>query len=216
MTCYSIEFSVPDVCPFDVQAKWFQSFVGSVLLPVIDSGMLERFWFTRYGGVGKGKSALFRFETDHLQEVTNHLELLAAGHRLTASSPAVYDVAGDIGHGEGSRFLGTNAKHSDPARRGELALAFLHASACLMLDCLVGPDGEGYFALESEMESGFSKESSLEQFHHLFCNMTCCPTYVAIAKPPNTNDLLPVTYEEYKGLLKEPGWTLGNLRNGMY
>lgn len=65
-----------------------------------------------------------------------------------------------------------------------------------MLDCLVGPDVNGYFGLESETVSGCSKGSSMEQFHHLFCNMTRCPTYVTIAQEPGIAPYLPVTYEE--------------------
>jgi hypothetical protein len=85
-----------------------------------------------------------------------------------------------------------------------------------MLDCLVGPDANGYFALESETVSGFSKESSMEQFHHLFCNMTRCPTYVAIAQEPGAQAIFPVTYEEYKGLKMRPGWILSEPRRGEY
>ncbi len=214
MKCYSIEFSIPDQRPFDKQATWFQSFVGSVILPVAGGSQMSRFWFTRYGGVGHGKTALFRFETEFIDEVFAEISRLGARFGISVKNPTDFDVGGDIGRGQGSRFLGTNAKHQDHARRGDLALSFLHASACLMLDCLVGPDPDGYFALESETVSGFSIESSLEQFHHLFCNMTCVPTYIAIAQS-GTKDPIPVTYLELKEVAKD-GWTYRQLRNGSF
>ena len=65
----SLRLQVPDDKPFDKPENWFQSVVGTSLVPVIDSGALERFWFSCYGAVGKGKHVLFRFETDDLPKV---------------------------------------------------------------------------------------------------------------------------------------------------
>lgn len=214
MKCYSTEFEVPDTCPFNIQETWFQSFVGSVIVPTVNANQLGRFWFTRYGAVGKGKTALFRFETDHFVPVLQGITTLIANKGIVLKGHSEYDVGGDIGRGQGSRFLGHNAKHNDQDRRGDLALTFLHAAANLMIDSLVGPDASGYFTLEAETASGFSKETSLEQFHHLFCNMTCVPTYMAIAKSPDSDDLFPITYEEYKKAMKLQGWQLGVLRKG--
>ena len=216
MKCYSVEFSIPDTRPFDNQNNWFQSFVGAIILPVTGQNRLGRFWFTRYGGVGKGKTALFRFETEVIGVVFAQIEILIKPFGITVVRPIDYDVGGDIGRGENSRFMGTNAKHNDHARRGDLALTFLHASACLMLDCLVGPNPDGYFDLESETVSGFSIESSLEQFHHLFCNMTCVPTYVVVGQPPDTKESVPFTYEEYKWYSRQSGWKFLNLRKGSF
>jgi hypothetical protein len=110
---------------------------------------------------------------------------------MKISQDEIYDVSEDIGRGQESRFLGEDAKHQSASRRGDIAFSFLHASACLMLDCLVGPDASGYFRLESETKSGFSRETSLEQYLHLFCNMTCVPTFIAIGLPPGWANQLP-------------------------
>lgn len=216
MKCYSVSFSVPDQRPCDRQESWFQSFVGGVILPISELPELGRFWFTRYGAVGKGKHALFRFETGDIDTAMTEIRAAARALGFAASEHEKYVPASDIGKGEGSRFLGTNAKHQDPARRGDLALTFLYASARLMLDCLVGPDSDGYFALESETVSGFSRESSLEQFHHLFCNMTCVPTFLAVAQPPKSTEIIPITYEERKMFNNEAGWRFGGIRRGQF
>lgn len=99
MKCYSNEFKVPDVRPFDVQETWFESFVGSVYAPVIASGLLGRFWFTGYGAVGVGKTALFRFETDQIARVMEQIRELVAQYGVTHSGHSDYDIAGDTGHG---------------------------------------------------------------------------------------------------------------------
>ena len=214
MKSYSFAFSIPDSSPFDKQPSWFQTFVGAVVMPVCESGGLRRFWFTRYGAVGHGKTALFRVETDDIEIIEQLIQDLAASKGITFVKREDYDPHGDLGTGESSRFLGTDAKHHDNVRRGELAFNFLHAAAVLMLDCLVGPDENGYFALEAEKASGFSRESSFEQFHHLFCNMTCVPTYMVVANPPHSNDVIPITYEEYKQFSLQSGWRFGNCRRG--
>ena len=54
--------------------------------------------------------------------------------------------------------------------------------------CLSGPDRNGYFALEEEKASGYNLNTSLEQFHHLFCNMTGMPAIVIVATPPGSTD----------------------------
>lgn len=216
MKTTSIKIVLPDVRPFDRQGNWFQSFVGSIVEPFVECEPIGRFWFTRYGAVGRGKHILLRFEADDVSAAMTSLEKLCKEHALSIADQSDYDVAADIGRGERSRFLGSDAKHTSAARRGDLVFTFLHASACLMIDCLVGPDSGGYFSLEQETQSGFSKETSLEQFHHLFCNMTCVPTFVAIGIPPGANQPIPLSYEELKGATHEPGWQLGALRKAQF
>ena len=160
--------------------------------------MFRRFWFTRYGTVGHGKHILFRFETDDLPAIEPYITALQASFSPGRDGYTDYDYAGDLGRGEQSRLLGDNIRHQDPARRGDIAFDFLHASARLLLDCLTGPDADGYFQLEPETSSGFSVETSLEQFHHLFCNMTCVPTYMVIAAHPNHPDGEVMSWEDFK------------------
>ena len=218
MRVKSLSLTIPDTKPYDKQANWFQSFIGNGLMDIIDSGKLSRFWFTCYGAVGHEdtKHIMFRFETSDESEVDPYIQTLQSTFVPGPAGYTDYDVATDIGKGQGSRFLGSNAKHQDHARRGNIAFSFLHASALLFLDCLVGPDEEGYWNLESETQSGFNKETPLEQYHHLFCNMTQVPTYVTIGMPPGSSDVVPFTYEEFKHLSHKPGWRWGNLRNGHF
>lgn len=216
MNVHSVEVSVPDIAPFNRQETWFESYVGNIIAPVVRSAPISRFWFSRYGAIGHGKHTLFRFETTDTATVLNSLSSKLSSFGMTIAKDEPFDVAGDIGRGEKSRFLGTNANHQSAAQRGDLVFTFLHASGCLMIDCLIGPDADGCFALESETQSGFSRESSFEQFLHLFCNMTCVPTFLAIGMPPGAIQPLPFSYEEFKGYCNQPGWRFGSLREAMF
>jgi hypothetical protein len=216
MQVHSVEVSIPDSSPFDRDDCWFESFVGSIIQPVVDSQSVSRFWFTRYGAVSHGKHALFRFETDDVSVILASLSAELGKFGLMIAREETYDVAGDIGRGQDSRFLGTNAMHQSNARRGDIAFTFLHAAACLMLDCLVGPDASGYYRLESETQSGFSRETSLEQYLHLFCNMSCVPTFIAIGLPPGSTEPIPISYEELKRFSKQTGWRFGGLREARF
>jgi hypothetical protein len=216
MPSHSVRVLIPDSSPFDREDCWFETFVGSVIEPAVRSVPVSRFWFTRYGAVSEGKQALFRFETDNVAQMLAYLSSSLDKFELKISQDEIYDVAEDIGRGQDSRFLGEDAKHQSASRRGDIAFNFLHASACLMLDCLVGPDASGYFRLESETKSGFSRETSLEQYLHLFWNMTCVPIYLAIGLPPNSTEPVPLSYEELKGLSNQPGWQFKSLREATF
>jgi hypothetical protein len=216
MQVHSVEVSIPDSSPFDRDDCWFESFVGSIIQPVVGSQSVSRFWFTRYGAVSHGKHALFRFETNDVSVILASLSAELAKFGMMIAREETYDVAGDIGRGQDSRFLGVNAKHQSNARRGDVAFTFLHSAACLMLDCLVGPDESGYYRLESETQSGFSRETSLEQYLHLFCNMSCVPTFIAIGLPPGSTEPIPISYEELKGFSKQAGWRFGALRKARF
>lgn len=191
MPVKSLDLIVPDTPPFDRFESWFESFVGTHLLPVVQTAPLKRFWFSRYGGIGQRKWVLFRFECDDLSLVEPHINKLMSTFTLGATGYSDYDYASDIGEGEGSRFLGQNGRHRNKVRRGDLTFEFLHAAAKLFLDGLAGPDPAGYFEREPETTSGFSHETSLEQFLHLFCNMTGVPSFVVEAThPQHGNHLL--------------------------
>jgi len=209
MAIKSVSLIIPDHAPYDGPDSWFESFVGNDLLPVIERSELRRFWFSRYGAVGSGKHILFRFETDDLQAVEAQLEALRSKFSLGPEGYTDYDYPADIGRGAGSRFLGSNSRHQDHGRRGEVAFDFLHASARLFLDCLSGPDAQGYFRLERERTSGFSVETSMEQFHHLFCNMTGVPTFIVIASRPGSSGHHLMSYHQFKGeTSRDPTWRL--------
>lgn len=179
MPIKSLQLDVPDKVPYDRHESWFESFVGNNLLPIIERNVFQRYWFSRYGAVGRGKHILFRYEVEDEDMVHEDIEDLKA--RFQPNQHDAYDPSGDLGHGENSRFFGANARHQDHDQRGQLAFDFLFASARLFLHCL-SPVGAGYWQLESETTSRFNVRTSLEQFHHLFCNMTCVPTFVVVAE----------------------------------
>ena len=182
MDSKSIKFAVPDVRPYDQPDSWFETFIGVNLRPLLESGLLTRFWFTRYGAVAHDKHAMFCFDTTDLESVQKYIDEIIGTLPITVADNTDYNASDDIGHGQNSRFLGSNARHSDQARRGDIAFDWLHASARLFPDALTVPDKDGYCRLEAETTSGFNIETSLEQYHHLFCNMTAVPAFVVVAE----------------------------------
>jgi hypothetical protein len=182
MATKSLKLLVGDAPPFDEQSTWFETFIGTHVLPLTERHAFQRFWFSRYGAIGQNKHMLFRFEIENVDGVQADIDALM---RLFPNGIYEdYDVVNDIGVGERSRFLGQNIRQPQGARRGELAFSFLHATAELFLHALSGPDANRRWHLEPEVQSGFSQESSMEQFHHLFCNLTGTPTHVTIAQHP--------------------------------
>ena len=59
----------------------------------------------------------------------------------------------------------------------------LHAAAKLCLHCLSGPDADGRFELERKND-GFSLQTPMEQFHHLFYEVTGAPTFIGELSHP--------------------------------
>jgi len=190
MPTKSLELTVPDTPPYDQAETWFESFIGNHIAPLVQSAPLKRFWFSRYGAIGSKKWILFRFECDDITVVQPHIDNLMRQFPVGTTGYVDYDHSSDIGEGEGSRFLGENGRHHDKQKRGDLAFNFLHASALLFLDGLRGPDGNSRFEREPETASRFSHETSLEQFLHLFCNMTGAPSFVVEATHPKYGNLI--------------------------
>jgi hypothetical protein len=205
----SLHLYIPDVPPYDRQETWFESFVGANLLPIIERNVLRRFWFTRYGAVGAGKNIQFRYEIDDPATVAADIARLEATFPDGAHEHVDYDPTGDIGRGEGSRFMGANTRHQNYQARGDIAFDFLHASARLFLHCLSGPDRDGYWQLEQEQVSRFNVLTTMEQFHHLFCNMTGVPTFVAVASHPQHGGRILSLIDGSMFCEQNREWTLG-------
>jgi hypothetical protein len=182
MPTKSLTLFIPDVAPFDQQETWFETFIGTHILPLTERGAFRRFWFSRYQAVGHDKHLCFRFETDNLNAIAADIERLRA--EFQRNEYIDFDVVADLGTGDKSRFRGRNSRRPTERDRGELAFNFLHATAQLFLHSLSGPDENGRWSLERETESGYSQEASMEQFHHLFCNLTGVPTFVAVSSHP--------------------------------
>lgn len=214
MPIKSLHLNVPDGKPFDQHDCWFESFVGYYLQPLIRSHPIQRFYFTRYGERGS-LNIKFRFEIADYAQVQPAIEALISQFGLAAEGLTDYDHAEDLGHGEGSRFLGSTS-HGDKQRRGDRVFAFLHATSELFLDCLSGPEN-GYFFRERETQSGFNYETPLEQYHHLFCNLTDTPTFVVVAQHPEAPGLHVMTPGQLARLKdKDTRWTLSHTAKVQY
>ena len=188
MACKTLELLIPDTPPYDEVETWFETFVGTHIGPIVP--LLKRFWFSRYGGIGSKKWIKFRFEYDDLSLIQPDVDKLMQIFCLYDQGYQDWDYAGDIGEGQGSRFLGDNGRHQDKRRRGEIAFDFVHSSARLFLDGLRGPDINGRFQREPETASGFNHETTLEQYLHLFCNITGAPSFVVEATHPQHGNMI--------------------------
>jgi len=195
MPAKSLHLKVPDVTPYDRADSWFESFVGHQIRPVAMTPQIKRFWFSRYD-VNGAKSVRFRFEGDDLCLVDKNIQELIHRFGLASDDYGDYDWRADLGLGESSRFLGD--AHRDQTRRGNVVFDFLSATSRLFLDCLAGPDEKGYFRLEVERKSGFSLQSSMEQFHHLFCNVTGAPCFAAVAQHPRLPGVQVMSLHEFR------------------
>jgi hypothetical protein len=206
MPVKSLHLIVPDIKPYDRPDSWFETCVACNIKPILDTGKIRRFWFSRYGAIGN-KSIRFRFDCDDLKSIEPSVEELAKKFRLGSEGYGDYDWAADLGKGENSRFLGD--AHSDAVRRGDVVFNFLFATSRLFLDCLTGPDQDGYFHMETEKKSGFSLETSMEQFHHLFCNVTGVPCFAAVAQHPGLPGIHVMSLLEFAAAKKQDtSWQL--------
>lgn len=164
-----MQFQLPNAVPFDA-ANWFETFVGQIVVPLVRTGKIQRYWFTRYETGGK-KSASFRFYTRDVNGIEKKAKELALSlHATGGTADLAYDAGEISGH---PRFLGTNQRQTDGKARKELIWDFLHASAALYLDCLSHQDGQGRWNLEVNKDQlNCSTGETFESFHHMFCNIT--------------------------------------------
>lgn len=192
----------------DIQADWAETLLGRVFAPLISEfeTSLEWFWFSRYGAVtsdsgdcditqigedykqplqpgGEGfhRSLRFRFSVaDRRQEEFERRgrELIDA-HGYSISDFRPYDHVADTGT---DRFLGTESRVPGRSeRRANLIINYLTSISKLILDALVGPDGQGRYQLESNDDHLQNpRGSTFQSLLHLFCNMTNCPTDVYV------------------------------------
>jgi hypothetical protein len=157
------------------------SFVGAYVKPLVPH--LTYFWFARYGQAG-AREIKFKFSTGCYEKIRKDAEAIENSFVHGQDGCVDYDYEGDLG---GSRFLPPGR----PEHKAERALGvyqFLTSAARLYVDCLV-PDGLGW-KLEEEITSGFNRETTMETFHHLFCNMTTVPTWATTLHYPNQGNQL--------------------------
>lgn len=188
----SLAVLLPNDPPFDWAepdpGNWYDSFLGNVVLPVVSTGKLDRFWFSHYGGLPSTCEAKFRFTTDHFADVDPLIQDLLRKYKLKLvkehekTYPADFDIIGDLVKGPmGVRFFGANKRQRDREARGQIIFDMLHSVARLTLDCLSESDGDGHWYREiNSDENNDHFGDTLEAAHHLFCNETSVPTGICV------------------------------------
>ena len=192
MITKSLHYKIPAQAPFD-QGNWFETFVGSFVVPLVATGHVQSYWFSRYEDGQHGKHARFRIRTENPAAIETKEKELATHLKL-------HDLADEPNY-EGSeirnvgRFLGTNQRQTDRDARYELIWDFLHASSKLFVDCLSHQDAEERWSLESNPDAGNCADgNTVESFHHLFCNLTGLEPLVYETNVPGWPRLMSAMY----------------------
>jgi hypothetical protein len=185
---------------------WAETLVGRVFRPLTSefANVLNWFWFSRYvssdsadcdislvpdeykpldsSGVMFHRSMRLRFNIDDPQACSaferRSRELIdAGGYRI--SDFRDYDYVADTGS---NRFLGVeNRQPRRSEQRAILASSFYCSISKLVVDAVVGPDGNGRFRMETSDDLLQNpRGSTFQSFLHLFCNITSVPTDVYI------------------------------------
>jgi hypothetical protein len=180
MSYHSIHLEFSPQKPFD-RPNWFETFVGQFVKPVLATGSVKQYWFTRYGD-DKRREIRFRLSTEDFAALAPVIQkcIQTFGFRDLNDEPNE-SVAG-LG---GDRFLSPDAQNRSAEARGQLVFNYLHAIAALFVDSLVGPDAEGYFRQEKNTEVNNPHGSIFESLHHLLCNTTEVVTEVELIQLTN-------------------------------
>jgi hypothetical protein len=180
--------------------SWSDTLLGRVVAELAQDPALGWFWFSRYSDAPGGDdgdcdvsqlpdSYLWRVRgvgVQHRSVRFRYALLLDEVARFeTAAGPAIAEAGAHITDFRdyawvddlaSPRFLGDGATDTTPARRAELMVQFLHATARLALDCLDGPDADGRYRPEGNSMMGSSLRTPL----HLFWNATLVPVVVPV------------------------------------
>jgi hypothetical protein len=167
MMLKSVHIGIPDTKPFD-RVDWFEAFVGNFVLPVLDTKLIDSYWFSRYQD--PKKHARFRIKTKDYSLIKPKIDDLIKDLGLTNLAD---EEKYDGGEFRGRRFVGENARKIDPVARQELIWDFLHASSRLYVDTFSHCDADKYWYREQNHDRGNNIDGdTIESPHHLFCNLT--------------------------------------------
>ena len=198
-------------------ADWAETLIGRVFRPLTAAfaDQLDWFWFSRYGSPaadsgdcdiaripaeytpqqqpgadGYHRSMRFRYAIgDDRQaafEQRAQQMILEQGYRISDFRP--YDFVADTG---GNRLLGVENRQPGRAeQRALLVTEFYAATSRLVIDALVGPDGNGRYRLETNDDRHQNpRGSTFQSLLHLFCNITNAPTDVYVFQKAGLNVL---------------------------
>jgi hypothetical protein len=183
MSYHSIHLGFPANAPFD-RDTWFETFVGHFVKPLLATGLVKQYWFTRYG-TAQQREIRLRLTTDNfgaLGPIVQH-RIQAAGFTDLADEQDA-TLAGNLG---GGRFMSSDSPSQSVEFRAQLMLNLHHALAALFVDSLIGPDAEGRFRQEKSNDINNPHGSIFETAHHLFCNTTEVITEVEIFRIGNNS-----------------------------
>lgn len=176
MSYHSLHLEFPANAPFN-RDNWFETFVGHFVKPLLATGLVKQYWFTRYGSVQRREIRL-RLTTDNFGALAPIVQqqIRAAGFTDLADEQDATLVS-SLG---GGRFWSPDSCSQSAEFRAQLMLNLHHALAALFVDSLIGPDIEGRFRQERSNEINNPHGSIFETAHHLLCNTTDVVTEVEI------------------------------------
>jgi len=188
---------------------WAETLIGRVFRPLTSefADALNWFWFSRYlqeasdsgdcdislvpdeykrpldtSGAPRHRSMRLRFNISNPQicsafEQRAREVINAGGYRI--SDFRDYDYVADTGS---NRFLGIENRQPGRAeQRAILAASFYCSISKVVVDAIVGPDGNGRFRMETSDDLLQNPgRSTFQSFLHLFCNITNVPTDVYV------------------------------------
>jgi len=186
----SLHLLLPNSKPFDKE-NWFESFVGNFVVPIIATGKVHQYWFSRYGRNGQ-REIRFRFALDDYDEIKPLVEELIVKYSLcNLKDEDNYNVIDNLGT---KRFLGNNQRQSNRAERAQLVFDYLHSISRLFVDCLSHSDENKYFYQEKNTDLNNPHGSVFESLHHLLCNITDATTVVVEVEMDNEQMFLSELY----------------------
>lgn len=193
--------------PYD-GATWAETVFGRIIKPlVIAHSEIRWFWFLRYGEPKTSGSPDFdvnRIADDFFVNGIGHLVRLrfairdadfssfeSHGSRIIRQEGCCYSHwpdYGGLGELGGARFCGENGLSKPCSVRAELNAEMLCCLSKIVLHSLIGPDPEGRYQMEKNIDNQNPNGSTFESLHHCFCNMTGVPLDVIVLQNKQTGE----------------------------
>jgi hypothetical protein len=168
MSYHSIHLEFPANAPFDTE-NWFETFVGRFVKPLLATGLVKQYWFTRYGD-DKRREIRLRLTTDDFAALQPTIKKQIGTFGFTdindeAKITVIESFLND-------RVYSPDSPNPSADNRGQLLLNINHALSTLFVDTLIGPDANGRFRQEKNANANNPHGSVFETVHHLLCNTT--------------------------------------------
>lgn len=178
MSYHSIHLEFPANAPFDTK-NWFETFVGKFVKPLLATGLVKQYWFTRYGDQQRREIRL-RLTTDNFPALqpTIATQVQTLGFTDLNDEPNITVIGSFLNE----RVISPDSPNPSADNRGQLLLNINHAISALFVETLIGPDANGYFRQEMNTNINNPHGSIFETVHHLLCNTTEVVTEVEMFK----------------------------------